>query len=40
MPRYTVVIHELAVLDIQEAIDWYNKQSSGFGKSFLNKVKK
>ena len=40
MQIYKVKIHKEALLDIQEATHWYNKQLPGIGKRFQEQVKK
>jgi plasmid stabilization system protein ParE len=40
MPGYKIKIFPLALSDIQDATNWYNKQSSGLGKHFQKQVLK
>lgn len=37
---YKIKIEPLAILDIQDAIDWYNVKQKGLGKRFYVAVKK
>lgn len=39
MPKFKVKIDSDALLDIQEATDWYNKQLAGLGSRFQKQVK-
>ncbi len=39
MLKFKVKIDSDALLDIQEATDWYNKQSAGLGSLFQKQVK-
>lgn len=39
MPKFKVKIDSDALLDIQEATNWYNKQIAGLGSRFQKQVK-
>jgi mRNA-degrading endonuclease RelE of RelBE toxin-antitoxin system len=39
MPKFKIKIDSDALLDIQEATDWYNKQLAGLGSRFQKQVK-
>ena len=39
MRKYGLVIYTAALQDIQDATDWYNKQSRGLGARFQKQVK-
>lgn len=40
MPQYEIKIYPEALLDIQEAVEWYNDQLSGLGDRFQRQVVK
>ena len=40
MPKFKVRIDSDALLDIQEATNWYNEQVAGLGSRFQKQVKK
>lgn len=37
---YKIRVETAVILDIQEAIDWYNKRQKGLGRKFHNSLKK
>ncbi len=39
MTRYTILIDSDALIDIQDATDWYNKQLPGLGTRFQKQVR-
>ena len=40
MPLLKITVSRYALIDIQEATDWYNEQAAGLGKRFQTQVKK